>query len=113
MDRIREVCKILLDVNEINSGLTEHVYWVYLQSKLVLHGENLLTAARVFWSDPWSKNTIAINMLYYVINLLPVIIIFGFWFVRMEIKLARSETNISWIRSEIQECLNFPENGTT
>ena len=46
-------------------------------------------------------------MIDYLIKLSPLIIGFAIWAVRLEIRLAKIETNILWIKTEIPKCQRF------
>jgi len=46
-------------------------------------------------------------MIDYILKLIPIVIPLAFWAIRLEIKLARIETDLKWIRSEIPKCQRF------
>ena len=51
-------------------------------------------------------------MIDYALKLLPVVVIFVAWAIRLEIRLTRLETHMLWIRGEIPKCQPSSETPT-
>jgi len=52
------------------------------------------------------------NYLHYVLNSIPLIIALFVWAVRLEKKITRIETDITWIKKELPACLPNLEDRT-
>jgi len=46
-------------------------------------------------------------MLNYVLQCLPFIIVILAWAIRLEVKLAQIQTDLSWIKKEIPKCQRY------